>query len=188
MTSFDDVPICLSGGADGADLMWGMVAGSVGHQVYHFIFPGHRSKAPQSELVVLTPEMLAVADPFLERANKTLKRKWPVSNPWVGNLLRRNYYQIRDSESVYAVAAIGKDGLIVGGTSWATTMMIDLHGDNSRVYVFDQTLETWFSWQGLWIPIDRPPVPTGVWAGIGSRDLKQSGKEAIRNLLEYRSS
>ena len=188
MPSFDETPICLSGGAEGADLQWGMVAGKAGHQVYHFIFAGHRSKAPKSELVTLTHDMLVAADPHLEIANKTLKRRWPVSNNWVAGLLRRNFYQIENAGSLYAVSTIGDDGLVEGGTSWAVQMMIDHHGKKGRVFVYDQKRQQWFRWEGLWVPIDSPPVPKGIWAGIGTRELNPYGKQAIRALLGYVSA
>lgn len=182
---FHETPICLSGGAEGADMQWGMCAGKAGHQVYHFIFAGHRSKAPASEHVVLTEDMLRVADPFLAKANETMKRRFPTSNGFVNSLLRRNHYQVRDAGSLYAVSTIGKDGLVSGGTSWAVQMFLDQHGANSRCYIFDQARLQWFSWQGLWVAIDRPPEPKGIWAGIGSRELTNEGKDAIRELLGY---
>ena len=40
--------ICLSGGADGSDLQWAMMAGSLGHKVVHWSFQGHRSEAPSA--------------------------------------------------------------------------------------------------------------------------------------------
>lgn len=181
--------ICLSGGADGADLQWGMVAGSAGHQVFHFIFDGHRSKAPESEKVTLTADQLAIADPFLAKANRTLRRKWPSRNPWVANLLRRNFYQVSAAEAVYAVAAIDEDGLVTGGTSWAVQMFLDRFDTEQRAaYVYDQNTEGWFEWYCGWSPIATPPTPSGVYAGIGSRDLKVSGKNAIRDLYGYRSN
>lgn len=182
----DSSNICLSGGADGSDLMWGMCAGKAGHTVYHYIFEGHKSKAPKSELAVLTREQLLVADPFLKIANKTLRRKWPVKNEWVASLLRRNYYQVVHSDAVYAVATIDENGLVTGGTSWATQMFIDRHnGAPCSAYVFDQEDGSWYKWEGVWAPISAPPVPTGVWAGIGTRNLNQTGKDAIRQLLGY---
>jgi hypothetical protein len=180
--------MCLSGGAEGADLQWGMVAGRAGYSVRHFIFSGHRSKAPADELVVLTRDQLLAADPFLEIANKTLKRRWPVSNDWVASLLRRNYYQVTWSDAVYAISSIDKNGLVKGGTSWAVQMFIDrFEGKSCPAYVFDQDQGIWFSWAGEegWQSCGSPPVPTGIWAGIGTRELNQNGKDAIRNLLGY---
>lgn len=178
--------LCLSGGADGADVQWGMVAGRAGYAVRHFTFAGHRSQAPAEEIVVLTKDQLAVADVHLHTANKTMKRKWPVSNQFVANLLRRNYYQVAWSDAVYAVASIEK-GMVTGGTCWAVQMFLDRFGfDPAPVYVFDQVTDRWLTWNGTgWDEIETPPKPSGVWAGIGSRDLKDNGKMAIRNLLGY---
>ena len=186
MASFDEMPICLSGGAEGADLQWGMVAGSSGHKVFHFIFEGHRSRAPSSELVVITEDLLVLADEHLFKANETVKRRVP-SNPFVRNLLRRNWYQVKDSESVYAVSSI-KVGMVDGGTAWATAMFMDRHDRTSGipVYVYDQTTSKWFSWNGGWTATEEVPKPCGVWTGVGSRKLETNGKEAIRELLGWK--
>lgn len=184
---FDDTtPICLSGGADGADLQFGMCAGMAGHRVIHWTFEGHRSQAPRAEIFELTPQQLWVADPFLEKANRTLGRRFPTRSPFANNLLRRNYYQVAWSDSVYAVAQIEK-GLVSGGTSWAVQMFLDRFEDQpARAFVFCQDAGRWFTWDGYgWMKIDQPPTPDGVYAGIGSRKLRQNGKEAIRSLLGY---
>jgi hypothetical protein len=178
--------ICLSGGAEGADLQFGMCAGMAGQAVRHFSFAGHRSLAPADEVVVLTPEQLAIADPFLQVANRTLGRRWPVKSDFVSNLLRRNYYQVAWADAVYAVASI-KNGLVTGGTSWAVQMFIDRHeGEECPAFVFDQQTNRWNVWIKAWAEIhEPPPMPTGVWAGIGSRELTLDGKKAIRDLLGY---
>jgi hypothetical protein len=51
----------MSGGADGADLQWGMCAGKAGHQVIHWSFDGHRSQAPYQEIVRIPPDLLKEA-------------------------------------------------------------------------------------------------------------------------------
>jgi hypothetical protein len=184
-----DSPICLSGGAVGADLQFGMCAGMAGHTVFHFNFRGHRSKAPKSEQVVLTPEQLVQADEHLVAANRKLGRAFPTSSDFVNNLLRRNYWQIRDTQSVYAVAGIDPKGLLYGGTAWAVQMFIDrFYGGACPVYVFDQEKDGWFTWNGsTWDRLDdQPPAPDGVWTGIGtSKNLLDNGKNAIRRLLNY---
>lgn len=176
--------VCLSGGAEGADLMWGMTAGSRGDAVIHFIFKGHRSRAPADELVSLSRSQLLEADPFLENANKTLKRRFPGSNDFVNSLLRRNYYQVAWSQSLYAVSAIDKNQLVKGGTAWAVQMFLDLHPEG-KCFVYDQEKEQWFQWKNGWCPIMAPPAPQGVWAGVGSRDLTDAGKAAIRTLMGW---
>jgi hypothetical protein len=175
----------MSGGADGADLQWGMCAGKAGHQVIHWSFDGHRSQAPYQEIVRIPPDLLKEADPHLEKANVTLKRRLSYDKPWIINLLRRNYYQVGNSQSIYAVSTI-KKGMVQGGIAWAVQMYLDLHPDNPQCYVFEQELELWFMWSNAeWTAIETPPPPTGVWAGVGSRDLNKAGKDAIRKLMGY---
>jgi hypothetical protein len=175
----------MSGGALGADLQWGMCAGMAGHQVIHWSFPGHKSDAPAEELVRIPFETLTMADEHLEKANKTMNRRLSYDKPWIINLLRRNYFQVGNSQSVYAISTI-KKGLVQGGTAWAVQMFIDLHPESTECYVFDQELAQWFQWlNSSWTAIETPPAPTGVWAGVGTRDLNQAGKQAIRQLMGY---
>ena len=95
---------CFSGGADGSDLQWGMTAGKKGHGVIHWSFLGHKSSAPMQEIVILPQDQLDTGDPYCALANKTLKRRWPPKNIHVGNLLRRNWFQVCFSSSCYAVS------------------------------------------------------------------------------------
>jgi hypothetical protein len=183
--------ICLSGGADGADLQWGMNAGRDGQSVIHWSFDGHRSQAPAQELVVLTEEQLVRADEALKKASKPLKRPWPGKRSQnVKSLLRRNWYQVQWAEAVYAVASFRHDGVVNGGTGWAVQMFLDRHEQLAQfeplpLYVFDQDNEQWFQYVGGWKPIESPPKPQGVWAGIGTRELNSAGKWAIRNLFGW---
>jgi hypothetical protein len=175
----------MSGGAVGADLQWGMCAGKAGHQVIHWSFDGHRTDAPAQEVVRIPHDLLILADEHLEIANKTLKRRLSYDKPWIINLLRRNYYQVGNSQSVYAVSTI-KKGMVEGGTAWAVQMYLDLHKDKPECFVFCQDTNNWYSHQdSQWERIETPPSPSGVWAGVGSRDLTQAGKEAIRKLMGY---
>lgn len=177
--------ICMSGGADGADLQWGMCAGKAGHKVIHWSFEGARSSAPLDELVRIPNDLLIQADEHLKKANNTLQRKLPFNKPWVINLLRRNYYQVGNSKAVYAVSTM-INGEVQGGTAWATQMYLDMNPDNPECYVFEQTEARWYSRQNnAWNVIDAPPSPSGIWAGIGSRDLNKAGKDAIRKLMNY---
>lgn len=191
MQGLGDRPMCVSGGADGSDSQFGMCAGTAGHTVFHFCFDGHRTGVPESERVYLKADQLAEADPYLERANQTLGRRFPTSSSYTNNLLRRNYFQQRDSGSMYAVVeGFDAQNRPLGGTAWALQMFIDRHeGEACAAYVFDQSSDRWMTWtdQG-WTPITAPPKPTGVWAGIGTRakGLKPNGKTAIRTLLDYK--
>lgn len=174
--------ICFSGGAVGADSTWGIIAKENDHDVVHFIFQNHRSK--EDNTVVLSTDELKEADQFLIEANKDLKRSFPTKNEFVNNLLRRNYYQIKDSDSLYAVSTINQDGNVDGGTAWAVTMFIQ--NRTGPVYLYDQVKEIWFEYDRdgeVFLEIESPPTPSGKWTGIGSRKITEDAKEAMINIF-----
>lgn len=183
--------VCLSGGADGADLQWGAQAGRLGHFVIHWSFDGHKSQAPESELVRLSQEHLNLADSAVKRANKTIGRAWPSKRDFTNNLLRRNWYQVKDAHSIYAVTEIEWDGTLAGGTAWAVQMYLDRFlidqepMENCRAYVLDKKTMKWFQWRSnKWeILLSRPPKPSGIWAGVGSREISPLVRIEIRKLL-----
>ena len=183
--------VCLSGGADGADLQWGLQAGKAGHGVIHWSFQGHRTQAPEQEVVRLTEEQLKRADEALKRANRTLKRSWPSKHDITNNLLRRNYYQIKDTQALYAVSDLSWDKGVSGGTAWATQMYMDrflIDGEpmeNCQLYLLNKATLRWYSWyDGKWdLMISRPPRPKGLWTGIGSRDISALVRVEMRKLM-----
>lgn len=171
---------CYSGGAIGADIFWGKVASEYGHDVKHFVFENHRYRGENN--IVLTPSDLEQANEFLIEANKTLKRSFPTKNEYVNNLLRRNYFQIKDSDSVYAVSEI-KDNMVQGGTAWAVQMFLNM--GKTECYVYDQVQKEWFYYEnGSWLVMGfAPETPTGSYAGIGTRKLNSFGEDAIFNVF-----
>lgn len=183
--------ICFSGGAIGADTAWCDAAIIAGHQVINYSFQKHKTDAPSHTLYRLSEAELAEADEHLKVANKTLKRYLPFHKPWIINLLRRNYYQIRDTHSVYAVSKIDKKGLVEGGSAWAVYMFVDklkYEGkqlDDCPIYVYSQVTRTWMQLEeDGWFALDKqPPTPHGLWTGIGTRDLTDDGALAIKSIF-----
>ena len=177
----------MSGGAAGADVIWGEQAALNNHEVVHWSFSGHKPHT-SNYICELDDSQLRTADPFIELANKSMYRKWPTSSLFVNNLLRRNFYQVFWSDRVYAVASFVNDSSMLqisGGTAWACQLFIDRWLYKSPnvtaipIYLFDQVSKSWYTWTGQWKPIIKPPAPNGVYAGIGSRNLQDSGKNAI---------
>lgn len=150
----------LSGGAAGADLYWGQFALSHGHDVIHFSFEGHKTKAPAHTILRLSNDELNEAIKPLKIANKKLQRALVEGKPWIYNLLRRNWFQVREAESVYVVGRLNNRSIVrdlsefllgesiffdkeqellgvQGGTSWATQMFYDRNIDGT-IYFYDQ--------------------------------------------------
>lgn len=181
--------ICLSGGADGSDLQWAMMAGNLGHKVVHWSFQGHRSSAPSDDVVQLNQQQLEEADRFIERANRNVRRNWPSKSLFTNNLLRRNWYQVKDTGAVYAVGKM-KGREVEGGTAWAIQMYMDrfIHDgeplSQCNLFFYDQNMNVWWQWRGSWeIRVSQPPAPVGVWTGIGTRDLNFDGRWMIRKVM-----
>lgn len=167
------------------------MAGRFGHSVIHWSFAKHKHFVAEDEIVRLSEEQLEVADPFLSKAAKSIKRPWPGNRShMVKSLLRRNYYQVAWSEALYGVGTI-KDGLVQGGTGWAVQMFLDRFEIEAQfqpinLFFYEQNEENWYQWIGGWKALEgTPPVPTGIWAGVGTRDLNDAGKWAIRELLGW---
>jgi len=173
--------ILNSGGADGADSVFGECAKLIGHEVRHYAFQGMQSKC--SDLKILNPGELYQADQFLDNANVTLKRRFPGRSEYVNNLLRRDYWQVKDTKAVFAVAPLEKN-MVKGGTGWAVQMAIDLRVPT--LYLFDLNTDNWHQWfysLNAWeivlgLDIIRPDH-FSVYTGIGSRDLTKQGEWAI---------
>lgn len=183
---FTDINVCMSGGAEGADHAWGLMALDRGHSLIHWSFGNHKSTT-NTNTKILTADDLKQADPFLKIASKSLKRSWPSKSEYVNNLLRRNYYQVRSSQRIYAVAKLSNDSSLLGisgGTAWACQMYVDrwyteTNFKEIELYVFDQNTNKWMQWIEEWQEVSSLPCPHGVYAGIGSREITDAGIEAI---------
>jgi hypothetical protein len=179
--------LCFSGGANGADHAWGLMALEKKHDLIHFTFSGHKP-AVDKNLQLLSEHELKTADPYVLHASKFMKRKYPSNKEHVNNLIRRNWYQIRFAERIYAIANFLQEDpgtlKISGGTAWAATMYVDRwymekNFKECELYLFDMQSNTWMQWWETWKTIERPPIPYGRYAGIGSRDISDEGIRAI---------
>ena len=172
----------FSGGAQGSDLHWQNMGAKYGVRVKAFSFEGHGKR--NSARVVLTDFQLKQADEHLHKANKTLKRHFPTCKSFVDNLLRRNWYQVKDASGVFAVGKLCASGKIVeGGTGWAVQMAIDAR---KPVYVFDFGVGSWkrYDYDKQKFLSCKVPRLTLNFTGIGTRILPEEGKTAIERVFK----
>jgi hypothetical protein len=176
---------CFTGGAKGSDYVWGRFAEKHGWTPQVLSFQGHNLHPNTvGEVLCLPPKYLTVADAYLERANRVLQRRFPTNSDYVDNLLRRNYYQVVESNQVCGIGTISDDlKKVNGGTGWAVQMGIDL---TLPVYVFDQSKKhwvTWNTWLEIFDPCD-PPLLEDKFTGIGTREISKDGIIAIKEVFE----
>jgi hypothetical protein len=120
---------------------------------------------------------------------------FPTNIDSVNNLLRRNWYQVAWTNAVYAVGRIDERYRIDGGTAWAVQMYIDrfiCDGEDPktcRLYFFNEISRKWLKWENEWRVLEElPPMPSGLWTGIGTRKLTLDGQSAIEHVTTQRTS
>ena len=177
--------ICHSGGATGADTYFEILGEEYGvlTKAYSYKTLSHKSlnKVEISEMDFIE------GIEMIEIAKKALKRK---TNPKFMPLLSRNWQQVKNAKEIFAISEIMYKidfEHVAGGTGWAVQMAID---NKKVVFVFDQNQNVWFKWsytKSKFIALKNPPKITKTnFAGIGSRNIKENGIQAIKNL--YKSS
>ena len=175
-----------SGGAIGSDTIWETIGNKYGVKTIAYSFKNHTclSKNPK----ILTNEELSEGWVNVIPAAKQLNRYIFKLNPYIKNLLSRNWFQVKNSESIFAIGKIIKNKnnieIVDGGTGYAVSMSI---GNKKPTYVFDQLINKWFEWnykQNKFTEIDTP-ILTQHFAGIGTRNINENGKNAIKNILKY---
>lgn len=165
-----------SGGAIGSDSMWGTIGAEYGVISKHYYVEGQNTPSGNT---AITKQQSLEADEHLMEANKKLNRRFPTSNDYVNGLLRRNWQQVKNSDSIFAIGHISENGTVDGGTGWAVQMAID---NNKTVYVFDQERSNWYkNINGKWSKITTPKL-TNNFAGIGTREINSKGIQAIRDV------
>lgn len=176
---------CHSGGCPGSDMTWEREGDKYGVHTIAYSFWNHKQEGKNQK--ILSELELKEGFEAVMRANKTLK-KYPQGQPqYVQNLLARNWFQVKNSEAVFA---IGKKFLtnhtVDGGTGWAVQMAVDC---DKPVFVFiqDSMGGAWFrfmpivGFECLWGEI---PTLTENFAGIGTRDIDQDGIRAIQKVYK----
>lgn len=178
-----------SGGAVGSDTEWANVANEYGlGKTVHY--------RPET-LDVLTPEQMQEVETQYAAAANRLGRKLLDANSYVGKLVRRDYLQAKAADEIFAIGHILSPGSknskgytvnsvissVDGGTGYAVQMAIDLH---KPVHVYDQVYKQWykFDYNDNTFVVEDTPTLTTNFAGIGTRQLSEDGKQAIRDVFE----
>lgn len=177
-----------SGGAYGGDTFWDLIGrefGVINHK--HYRDAGNANLSQQLRNKGIKAEILTKEQ--MNFARQKVKELLGVEyeDDLKGNLQVRNFYQVYNSDAVYAVAKIASSTKpeVYGGTDTAVQLGIKL---NKPVYVWDIDSEQWYTqdtdflktgfdktkheWNyNGWKKIETPTL-TRNFAGIGSRDIE----------------
>ena len=175
--------ICHSGGCPGADMTWEQEGEKYGVKTIAYSFDKHTQYGKNRK--ILTVEELNEGFQHVLEANKTLKR-YPRGQPqYIQNLLARNWFQVKNSETIFAIGKFQSDKIVSGGTGWAVQMGID---NNKMVLVFDQENNMWITFiypLRIFSPYcEGIPTLTENFAGIGTREINEYGINAIKEIYK----
>jgi KaiC/GvpD/RAD55 family RecA-like ATPase len=169
-----------SGGARGAEGRLGACAERWGLQETNYSFEGHTLRERERGVVVLKEADLRRGDFSLVYVSKRLGRILSEI-PLVRNVLQTIWYQINAAREVFVIGQIQDDGTVRGGTGWGAELA---RLWKKPLYVFDQHKRTWFRWSGsAWEMVNLPVISSETFAGIGTQNLTDDGKQAIEDLF-----
>jgi len=171
----------LSGGAPGAEEVFGQCAEKWGVSELNFTFEGRQTRRTRG-LVRLTPSELdegAVHKMYIENQ---MHRDYPQA-PNFQKVLQSIWHQVQTAGEVFAIGRINDDDTVKGGTGWAAELAKHWH---KPVHVFDQDRSLWFAWDhDQWRKLDEAPlIRSKRFTGTGTRELNDAGRRAIESLFE----
>jgi KaiC/GvpD/RAD55 family RecA-like ATPase len=170
-----------SGGAKGAEAAFGGCAERWGLAEHNYSFEGHTLRERQRGVVMLTEAELRRGDFSLVYVSKRLGRVLSEI-PLVRNVLQTIWYQINAAREVFVIGQLQDDGTVRGGTGWGAELA---RLWKKPLYVYDQNKRTWFRWSGTaWEMITAPIISSESFAGIGTQNLTDDGKQAITELFQ----
>jgi archaellum biogenesis ATPase FlaH len=170
----------ISGGNKGAEAEFGACAEKWGMAEVNYTFEGHRLLERNRGIVQLSEDELKKGDFSLVNASKRLNRTLSEI-PLVRSILQTIWHQITNASQVFVVGTIQEDNTVRGGTGWGAELA---RLWKKPLYVFDQNRRSWFRWGGAaWEITGAPTITSESFAGIGTQNLTDDGREAIRDLF-----
>ncbi len=172
--------ILYSGGARGAEAVFGKLAEEFGLEEVNYSFEGHQSERARG-VRMLTSEELALKDVSLTYVSRLMNRKY-TSAPLFRKVLQSICWQVSSGHEVFVVGAVMDDHTVKGGTGWGAEFAKIC---NKPLFVFDQARSSWYKWEkNQWQSTDTPVISHRHFTATGTRFLEENGEKAIRTLFE----
>lgn len=186
-----------SGGAEGSDIAWDNIGKKYGFNNNNHYYIGEKSvsNAPHGNKEVSSQDAKEGASKVAKAAKANFGYQYgTMKDP----RLIRNWSQVKYADAIYAIGTLVKPGerlfpdqaddtrlalqaAVTGGTGYAVEMAIQA---GKPVYVFDQSRNQWFkNINGEW-SVSETPTLSKNFAGIGTRNITESGKQAIEDVYK----
>lgn len=173
---------CHSGGCPGSDMTWELIGREYGIKTISYSFDGHTQYGENQK--ILTIKELEEGYQHVLKANEMLKRQPQYQPTYVKNLLNRNWFQVKNSDVIFAIGKFINSRMVSGGTGWAVQMAID---NKKEIFFFDQPTKTWNRFNYIKMEfevIDYIPKLTENFAGIGTREINDDGINAVSDVYK----
>jgi hypothetical protein len=170
----------ISGGGKGAEAEFGACAERWGMTEVNYSFEGHVFLERSRGVVKLSERDLMKGDFSLVYVSKRLNRVLSEI-PLVRNILQTIWHQINTASQVFVVGVLQADNTVRGGTGWGAELA---RLWKKPLFVYDQSKKAWFRWSGTaWEIAQMPVISSEGFAGLGTQNLSDDGREAIRDLF-----
>ena len=173
---------CFSGGAQGSDTIFELEAIKKGFNVVAYSFDGHNTKSQNTQ--ILTSNQLKEGYEHIKIANKRLNKNISNVSSYVKNLISRDWFQVKNSDTIFAIGNLATENTVRGGTGWATQLAVD---NKKPIYLFEQNDNQWYYYDyesDRFEIYEKMPKLTEKFAGIGTREINDNGIQAIKNLFK----
>jgi len=173
---------CYSGGAQGADSVFESESIKHNFKVVAYSFNGYNTKSLNT--FILSSNQLKEGFKHVDIANKVLNRNIYNISSYVKNLISRDWFQVKSSESIFAVGTLQSENIVNGGTGYAIQLSID---NKKYIYLFEQNDNQWYYYDyesNKFEIYENIPILTEKFAGIGTRNINNNGIDAIIKLFK----
>lgn len=177
MTDMSKITL-YSGGHKGTEAEFGRLAEAWNIDEVNISFDGHIAERTRG-IKMLSQEELQKGDVSMEIVSKRMKRTYSRAEK-IRKVIQSIFHMVNNGHHVIAVGWIRPDDTVKGGTGWGVELAKLF---NRPLNVYDQDRKGWFSWQdGKWVE-NTPVITSDTFAGTGTRNLSDDGRQALRDLF-----
>ncbi|WP_029895290.1 hypothetical protein [Desulfohalovibrio reitneri] len=171
--------ILYSGGARGAEELFGRMAERQGLEEVNYTFEGHQMERQRGQRF-LTQEELNLKDVSMTYVSKLMNRNYSRA-PLFRKVLQSICWMVSSGNEIFVVGSVQEDKTVKGGTGWAAEFAKLC---NKPLFCFDQQRDSWFHWiKDTWEMVEKPVISHHHFTGTGTRFLEDNGRKAIEELF-----
>ncbi len=168
-----------SGGHRGAEAEFGRQAEKWGLNEVTFSFEGHQAERERG-VRVLSPDELKKGDISMEIVSLRMGRTYARADK-IRKVIQSIFHRVNNGFQVITIGWLQPDGTVTGGTGWGAELAKLF---NRPLSVYDQERRGWFTWkENRWVA-DTPVIRGASFAGTGTRNLTDDGRQAISDLFQ----